>query len=81
MTTKKTHFTVNQQVILSVLQQNGIENGKLYHESELYPAVEKLATLPTNDGSLLLLRDIVLTYSETEQHYILKSATVAGYFK
>lgn len=78
---QKTVFTVNQQAILSVLQQNGIENGKLYRESELVPVVEKLLILPTNDGRLLLLRDLTLTYSEPHKHYILNSAEIVGYFK
>lgn len=78
---QKTVFTVNQQAILSVLQQNGIENGKLYRESELVPVVEKLSTLVTNDGSLLLLRGIALRYSENHKHYILNRADIVGYFK
>lgn len=78
---QKTVFTVNQQAIVSVLQQNGIENGKLYRESELVPVVEKLSTLVTNDGSLLLLRGIALRYSENHKHYILNRADIVGYFK
>lgn len=78
---QKTVFTVNQQAILSVLQQNGIENGKLYRESELVPVVEKLSTLVTNEGSLLLLRGIALMYSENHKHYILNRADIVGYFK
>lgn len=78
---RKVLFTVNQKHILQTLQQTGIENGKLYHEADLKPAVEKLMLLPTNEGTSLLLKSISLRYSEKNQHYIVESARVQGYFK
>lgn len=77
---EKMDLVVHQQSVLTVLQQNGIENGKLYPASELEPIVKKLQLLPTIDGKLLLLLNINLDYSETHKHYILTGGKLLGYF-
>lgn len=74
-----TKFTINQSVITQILQQNGIQHGKMYKWKELEPVMEKMLLLPTNEGVVLVLREITLTYSPTHQHYIFNDARVSGY--